>query len=80
MSFEVWDTGIGIDDALKDQIFTEFFKVNHSDIKNENLGLGLAIVKQLAARIDGADVVMKSTPERGSVFKLQLPIALYSAS
>ncbi len=80
VSFEVWDTGIGIDDAVKDQIFTEFFKVNHSDIKNENLGLGLAIVKQLAARIEGADVVMKSTPERGSVFKLQLPIALYSAS
>lgn len=80
VSFEVWDTGIGIDDAVKDQIFTEFFKVNHSDIKNENLGLGLAIVKQLAARIDGADVVMKSTPERGSVFKLQVPIGLYSTS
>lgn len=80
VSFEVWDTGIGIDDAMKDQIFTEFFKVNHSDIKNENLGLGLAIVKQLAARIEGANVVMKSTPGRGSVFKLQLPIALYSAS
>lgn len=80
VSFEVWDTGIGIDDAVKDQIFTEFFKVDHSDIKNENLGLGLAIVKQLAARIDGADVLFQSKLLRGSVFKLQLPIALYSAS
>ena len=78
--FEVWDTGIGIDDAVKDHIFTEFFKVNHSDIKNENLGLGLAIVKQLAASIDGADVLFQSKLLRGSVFKLQLPIALYSAS
>ena len=80
VNFEVWDTGIGIDHAMKDQIFTEFFKVNHSDIKNENLGLGLAIVKQLTARIEGADVLVQSKLVRGSVFKLQLPIALFSAS
>lgn len=80
VSFEVWDTGIGIDHAVKDQIFIEFFKVNHSDIKNENLGLGLAIVKQLTARIEGADILVQSKLVRGSVFKLQLPIALYSAS
>ena len=80
VSFEVWDTGIGIDDAVKEHIFTEFFKVDHADITNENLGLGLAIVKQLAASIDGADVLFQSKLLRGSVFKLQLPIALYSAS
>ena len=80
LCFEVWDTGIGIDKAVKEQIFTEFFKVNDSDIKNENLGLGLAIVKQLAARIDGTDIVVKSIPGRGSVFKLQVPLALYSTS
>ena len=80
LCFEVWDTGIGIEHAVKDQIFTEFFKVHQSDIKNENLGLGLAIVKQLVARIPGADIVVKSTPGRGSVFKLQVPIALYSSS
>ena len=80
VNFEVWDTGIGIEDAVKDQIFIEFFKVNHSDIKNENLGLGLAIVKQLTARIEGADILLQSKLLRGSVFKLQLPISLYSAS
>lgn len=80
VSFEVWDTGIGIDDAVKDHIFSEFFKVNHSVIKHENLGLGLAIVKQLATSIDGADILFQSKLLRGSVFKLQLPIALYSAS
>lgn len=79
VSFEVWDTGIGIDHAVKDRIFIEFFKVNHSDIKNENLGLGLAIVKQLTARIEGADVLVQSKLVRGSVFKLQLPIAHFSA-
>jgi signal transduction histidine kinase len=80
VSFEVWDTGIGIDDAVKEHIFTEFYKADHTDITNENLGLGLAIVKQFAARIDGADVLFQSKLSRGSVFKLQLPIALYSAS
>jgi signal transduction histidine kinase len=80
VSFEVWDTGIGIDATVKDHIFTEFYKVDHSDITNENLGIGLAIVKQLTARIDGADVLFQSKLSRGSVFKLQLPIALYSAS
>ena len=78
--FEVWDTGIGIEHHVKDHIFTEFFKVNHSNIKNENLGLGLAIVKQLIARIEGADILVQSKLGQGSVFKLQIPIALYSSS
>lgn len=78
--FEVWDTGIGIDHHVKANIFTEFYKVNHSGIKNENLGLGLAIVKQLTARIEGADILVQSKFGQGSVFKLQVPLALYSAS
>ncbi len=78
LRFEVWDTGIGIEHTVKDHIFTEFYKVNHSDIKNENLGLGLAIVKQLVARIEGADILVQSKLGQGSVFKLQIPIALYA--
>lgn len=80
LRFEVWDTGIGIDHTFKDKIFTEFFRVNQSNIKNENLGLGLSIVKQLTARIEGAEILVQSRFGQGSVFKFQVPIALYSTS
>lgn len=82
LSFEVWDTGIGIAPEMKEHIFTEFFKINPSNVTTENLGLGLglSIVRQLATRLDGADILVQSQLARGSVFKLRLPISLYSAS
>lgn len=75
--FEIWDTGVGIEDSKIKQIFNEFYKINTLDINNEGLGLGLAIVKQLSARIDGADISVKSRLGRGSVFKFSVPMSRY---
>ena len=75
--FEIWDTGVGIDDSKIKQIFNEFYKINTLDINNEGLGLGLAIVKQLSARIYGADISVQSRLGRGSVFKFSIPKPLY---
>jgi signal transduction histidine kinase len=77
--FEIWDTGVGIEDSKIKQIFNEFYKINTLDINNEGLGLGLAIVKQLSARIDGADISVKSRLGRGSVFKFTVPVSRYDA-
>lgn len=78
LSFEVWDTGPGIEKKAQEKIFEEFYKINAVDKKTSNLGLGLSIVKGLAQRIDGAKIRVNSRVGHGSVFKLLLPIQTYS--
>lgn len=77
LSFEIWDTGPGIDKAAQGKIFDEFYKVNHEK-KTSNLGLGLAIVKELVRRLEGSKIRVNSVMGRGTVFKLHLPIKAYS--
>jgi signal transduction histidine kinase len=78
ISFEIWDTGIGIDAATVEHIFTEFYKVNEVDESNDGLGLGLAIVKQLVSRIEQADISVQSRVGRGSVFKFSVPMSRFT--
>jgi signal transduction histidine kinase len=80
LSFEIWDTGTGIDKAAQSKIFDEFYKVNPDSRKTSNLGLGLAIVKELVKRLEGAKVRVNSVVGKGTVFKLLLPITTYSAA
>lgn len=81
LSFEIWDTGLGIADENKLNIFNEFFKVPEQKIEtDEGFGLGLSIVRQLAQLVAGSEVTVKSRLRRGSVFKFSVPGALYSAS
>ena len=79
ISFEVWDTGIGIEASALDKIFKEFYKISSAEFSNDGLGLGLSIVKQLCARIDGADITVKSRLGRGSVFKFSMPLSKFNA-
>jgi signal transduction histidine kinase len=79
LSFEIWDTGAGIEKAAQDKIFMEFYKINTTGKKTSNLGLGLAIVKELVQRIEDAKIRVNSMMGHGSVFKLLLPVATYSA-
>ncbi len=79
LSFEVWDTGPGIDKKSQTKIFEEFYKINNTGVKTSNLGLGLSIVKGLTKRINGAKIQVVSKLGHGSAFKLQLPIETYSA-
>jgi signal transduction histidine kinase len=72
--FEIWDTGIGIDDSKIKHIFTEFYKVNKLDVVNEGLGLGLAIAKQLSMRVEQTEISVKSRLGRGSVFTFSVPL------
>ena len=80
ISFEVWDTGIGIEASALDKIFKEFYKISSAEFSNDGLGLGLSIVKQLCARIDGADITVKSRLGRGSVFKFSMPLSKFNAT
>jgi signal transduction histidine kinase len=78
LSFEIWDTGTGIEKAAQEKIFLEFYKINTSGKKTSNLGLGLAIVKELVQRLEDAKIRVNSMMGRGTVFKLLLPIETYA--
>lgn len=73
LSFEIWDTGCGIDATEQTRIFDEFYQVgNRERDRTRGLGLGLAIVRRLAVLIDGT-ISLRSQPGVGSVFRLDLP-------
>ena len=64
----VSDTGIGIPEKYTDRIFERFFRVDKSHSKKVNgTGLGLSIVKHLA-KINNAEITVKSVLGQGSLF------------
>lgn len=69
---EVWDTGIGIEEADQSRIFHEFSRLrpNPSDT---GLGLGLAIVDR-ACKALGHELTVWSKPGTGSCFSLNVPL------
>ena len=71
---EVHDTGIGIPDDQQARIFEEFHQVGNPERdRGQGLGLGLAIVKRIAHLL-GHPITLASTPGRGSVFSVEVPI------
>jgi CheY-like chemotaxis protein/anti-sigma regulatory factor (Ser/Thr protein kinase) len=74
--FTVRDTGVGI--ALEDQarVFETFVQADSSYTRGQSgAGLGLAICRQIAEKMGGG-IRLESVPGRGSVFYLELPVAL----
>jgi CheY-like chemotaxis protein len=71
----VYDTGKGIPEAQQQVIFDEFHRLDASRPQDHTggLGLGLAIVRRLAQALR-LPVVVRSTPGRGSMFAVDLPL------
>lgn len=70
----VEDTGEGIPSEFKERIFERFFKVDKSRSRKEGgTGLGLSIVKHSLEILNG-DVEVESELNKGSKFKVILPI------
>ena len=74
LSIQVLDSGCGIDPAEQGRIFDEFYQVgDRTRDRSEGLGLGLAIVRRIATLV-GAELSFTSIPQRGSAFRLRLPL------
>jgi signal transduction histidine kinase/DNA-binding response OmpR family regulator len=70
----VTDTGIGIEAADLDRLFTEFYQLDAGHGRQqEGTGLGLALTKRYA-ELHGGEVNVESKPGQGSTFILRLPV------
>jgi len=70
----VWDTGPGIPEAHQRAIFDEFRRLDRpSPWGEKGLGLGLSICDRIA-RLLGLELSLRSTPGRGSVFRVRVPL------
>jgi len=72
-SFEVSDTGIGIEPAQLDRLFDSFEQADSSTTRRYGgTGLGLTIARQLT-ELMGGEIGATSAPGRGSVFHVTVP-------
>ncbi len=72
--FAVKDTGIGISDENKSQLFQPFTQVDSATNRHyEGTGLGLSLVKKFLELHKG-NIWLESTPGEGSTFIFELPL------
>jgi len=74
LCIEVWDSGIGIPEDQRGNIFSEFYQVPTAEPDRSGLGLGLAIVDRLC-RLLKHPIEVTSQLGRGSRFAVSVPIA-----
>lgn len=72
VNFQISDSGIGIPPEYQERLFQRFERAeNVGNI--EGTGLGLSIVKQ-AIDLQGGEISVESQLERGTTFKVRLPL------
>jgi signal transduction histidine kinase/DNA-binding response OmpR family regulator len=77
---EVTDRGIGIRSDDQQLIFEEFRQVDGGNTRNMGgTGLGLALVKRFV-EMHGGRVEVESEPDRGSLFRVVLPVDASAAT
>jgi signal transduction histidine kinase len=75
IELRVADTGIGIDPAERDRLFTRFFRTKDAEERSiQGVGLGLSITKKIVETHGGRIEVESS--EAGSTFLVWLPLDL----
>ncbi len=72
LRIEVWDTGVGIPANQLDDIFVEFKRLRPQ--QTEGTGLGLATVQRLC-KLLSIPLSIHSTPGKGTVFSVSLPLS-----
>lgn len=69
---EVKERGLGVPEAMRQKIFTPFFRVERTG--RDGTGLGLAVAAAIAG-LHGGDIVYEARPGGGSIFRVRFPNA-----
>mgnify|MGYP001577137290 CR=1 FL=1 len=69
VEIKISDTGLGINEDIKDKIFEPFFSTK---AKDKGSGLGLAICNEIINRYEGK-ILVTSAPGEGSTFTVLIP-------
>jgi len=70
VQLSVADTGHGMDEATLERVFEPFFTTKPV---NKGTGLGLSVVHGIVTGF-GGDITVESAPEKGSTFRVFLPV------
>lgn len=74
LEIAVSDTGVGIDAADRDRLFTRFFRARvASEREIQGVGLGLNITRSIVEG-HGGRIEVESEPGQGSTFRVRLPV------
>ena len=74
VELSVRDTGIGIESADRDRLFTRFFRARHAEEQSiQGVGLGLSIARSIVES-HGGRIVVDSEIGAGSTFRIRLPL------
>lgn len=77
---KVVDSGVGMDENAKKQIFNRFYRGAHPhNQRYPGAGIGLAVVKKSLERLDGT-IEVNSEPGLGSEFIIHIPISPITAA
>jgi len=81
IGIEVWDTGPGIQQQELDRVFEEFYRGESSkgEAAKGGFGLGLSIVKRIC-NVLALPLVVTTRPGSGSVFRVEVPLAVLPAN
>ncbi len=78
---DVVDTGIGVDESLRDRIFEAFFQADGSNRRRfGGTGLGLTISRQLAELMGGQIGMFNNAGGNGATFWFALPLKAQAAT
>ena len=73
LQIEVWDTGAGISDNHRAEIFKEFKRLDEDGKSEPGMGLGLAIVERACGLLNHP-LTFSSELSKGSVFRVRIPL------
>ena len=77
LTIEIADTGVGIPESERKNIYEEFYQLTPRTGRQHGVGLGLSIVRRLCQLL-GIPVSVASNTPVGTVFSLTVPVSSYA--